>query len=67
MNHTYEFYVARADEAQAAASAAQLENVRDRELRAVKTWLGLAEQARKVVAQREKTLRAKEALLQTGE
>ncbi len=67
MNHTYEFYVARANEAQAAAAAAQLDNVRDRELRAVKTWLGLAEQARKVVAQREKTLHAKQALLQSGE
>ncbi|WP_435416944.1 hypothetical protein WAB17_08575 [Parerythrobacter aurantius] len=66
MNHSYEFYIARAHEAHAAAAAAQLDNVRDREMRAHKTWLGLAEQARKVVLQREKALRAKEALREAG-
>jgi hypothetical protein len=35
-------------------------------MRAHKTWLGLAEQARKVVLQREKALRAKEALREAG-
>jgi len=61
MNHSYYFYIARARDAATAARAAKLDNVRDRELRAEKTWLGLAEQARKVVIQREKTAREKES------
>lgn len=59
MNHSYEFYIARAREANAAASAATLDNVRDRELRAAKTWTGLAEQAQRVALERAKTERAK--------
>ncbi len=62
MNHSYEFYIARAREAGAAADAAPLDNVRERELRAEKTWLGLAEQARKVTQQRERLVREKAAL-----
>ncbi|ANK12847.1 hypothetical protein [Erythrobacter neustonensis] len=54
MAQTYEFYCERADEAAALAAKATLDNVRDRELRSEKTWRGLAEQARKTVAEREK-------------
>jgi hypothetical protein len=59
MNHTYEFYLARAREAEVAAAAATLDNVRDRELRSAKTWIGLAEQAQRVAAERAKDERAK--------
>jgi hypothetical protein len=59
MNHTYEFYIARAREAEVAAAAATLDNVRDRELRSAKTGTGLAEQAQRVAAERAKGERAK--------
>lgn len=59
MSQSYEFYVARAAEAAKAASAAKLDNVRDRELRAEKTWRGLADQARAVAEQRDKIIREK--------
>lgn len=54
MAQTYEFYLERAVEAAKAAEKAELENVRARELRSEKTWLGLAEQARKGAIQRRK-------------
>lgn len=54
MAQTYEFYAERAAEAAAAAKKATLDNVKQRELRAQKTWLGLAEQARKGAIAREK-------------
>ena len=54
MSQTYEFYAARADEAAEAAGRATLDNVRDRELRAEKTWRSLADQARAVTHQRRK-------------
>lgn len=54
MAQTYEFYTERAEAAATAAKAAILDNVRERELRAEKTWRGLAEQARKAVVEREK-------------
>ena len=57
MSQTFEFYDARAREAAAEADAATLDNVRDRHLRAEKTWRGLAEQARKTLAEREKVER----------
>jgi hypothetical protein len=53
MSQTFEFYDARANEAAAAAKAATLDNVRERNLRAEKTWRGLADQARKVQRDRE--------------
>ncbi|WP_284126249.1 hypothetical protein [Parerythrobacter aestuarii] len=59
MHQSYEFYSARASEAAAAAEAATLDNVRDRELRAEKTWRGLADQARAVAQQREKIVQEK--------
>lgn len=54
MAQTYEFYCERADEAAVLAAKATLDNVRDRELRSEKTWRGLAEHARKTVAERVK-------------
>jgi hypothetical protein len=54
MSQTFEFYDARAKEAAAEAEKATLDNVRERNLRAEKTWRGLAEQARKTLVEREK-------------
>ena len=54
MAQTYEFYLERAEAAADAAKKAELENVRNRELRSEKTWRGLAEQARKTAIEREK-------------
>ena len=54
MSQTFEFYDARAKEAAAEAKSASLDNVRERNLRAEKTWRGLAEQARKTLVEREK-------------
>ena len=61
MSQTYEFYAERAKEAADEAAAATLENVRERHERAEKTWAALAEQARKVKADRIKTEQAKAA------
>ncbi len=52
MSQTYEFYAQRALEAADEAAAATLDNVRERCMRAHKTWTALAEQARKVKADR---------------
>ena len=57
MSQTFEFYDARAKEAAAEADKADLTNVRERALRAERTWRGLAEQARKVLRDREKAER----------
>ena len=59
MAQSFEFYTARADEARKAASEATLDNVRDRELRAAKSWADLAEHARGVAEARIKTEREK--------
>ena len=61
MSQTYEFYAERAKEAADEAAAATLDNVRDRNLRAEKTWAALAEQARKVKADRIKAEETKAA------
>lgn len=61
MSQTYEFYADRAREAAEEAAAATLDNVRDRNLRAEKTWSMLAEQARKVKADRVKAEETKAA------
>ena len=55
MADSYEFYCERADAAAAEAERATLDNVREREIRAEKTWRGLAEQARRVKLDREKS------------
>ena len=60
MAESYEFYCERADAAAAAARSANLDNVREREIRAEKTWRGLAEQARRVKLDREKSQREKD-------
>lgn len=63
MSQTYEFYADRAREAAEEAAAATLDNVRDRNLRAEKTWSMLAEQARKVKADRVKAEETRAARL----
>ncbi|MBE5074657.1 hypothetical protein IM511_10120 [Erythrobacteraceae bacterium E2-1 Yellow Sea] len=57
--NTFEFYDARANAAAIAAEQATLENVRERELRAEKTWRALAHQAQAVAVQRVKVEREK--------
>jgi hypothetical protein len=59
MSQTFDFYDARAREAAAEADAATLDNVRERNLRAAKTWRALADQAQRVVHDREKAERAR--------
>jgi hypothetical protein len=61
MSQSYEFYAERAREAADEAAAATLDNVRDRNLRAEKTWSMLADQARKVRIDREKAEATKAA------
>ncbi len=53
MADTYKTCTERAEAAGEAAGRATLANVRDRELRAQKTWQALADQARAVAVQRE--------------
>jgi hypothetical protein len=53
MAQTYEFYSERANAAAEAAENASLENVRQREMRAEKTWRGLAAHALKASDDRE--------------
>ena len=48
MSQASDFYDARADDAEAAAGRAQLENVRDREMRSAAVFRTLADNARKV-------------------
>lgn len=59
MSQTFEFYDARANEAAAEAEVAILDNVRERNLRAAKTWRGLADQARRILVDRQKAEREK--------
>lgn len=59
MSQTFEFYDARAREAAAEAEVAILDNVRERNLRAAKTWRGLADQARRILVDRQKAEREK--------
>lgn len=61
MSQTYEFYAERAKEAADEAASATLDNVRERNLRAEKTWSALAEQAHKVKADRIKAEETKAA------
>lgn len=67
MAQSYEFYCARAAEADAAAKAATLDKVREREERAAKTWRGLAEHARGVAEERAKLVRDKQEEAQATE
>jgi hypothetical protein len=47
MSNQHDFYVARADEARAAADAATLDNVRERCLRAAAAWDAMATRTRR--------------------
>ncbi|MEW4449698.1 hypothetical protein [Qipengyuania sp. JC766] len=62
MSQTFEFYDARAREAADAAGEASLQNVRDKNLRAEKTWRALADQAQQVAEERARTARVKESV-----
>jgi hypothetical protein len=53
MSQTVEFYTERADEAAAEASAAKLDNVRDRALRSEAAWRQMAERLLRVEQQRK--------------
>ena len=53
MSQTFEFYDARAIEAADQAKDANLQNVKERFLHAEKTWRRLADQARRVMADRK--------------
>ena len=59
MSVSFEFYESRADEAAQEAKEATLLNVKERHLRAEKTWRGLAEQALRVKRDREKAEKLK--------
>jgi hypothetical protein len=59
MAQTFEFYSERARESAIEADAAKLDNVRERALRSQATWLGLADQARRVAEERVKVERAR--------
>ncbi|AKQ42751.1 hypothetical protein CP97_12940 [Aurantiacibacter atlanticus] len=54
MSQSFAFYDQRASDAADAAQAATLDNVRERNLRAEKTWRALADQAKKVEGDRKK-------------
>lgn len=54
MAQTFAFYDERAKEAERQAEAASLDNVRERNLRAAKTWRGLADQAKRVAEDKAK-------------
>lgn len=54
MSQSFAFYDQRALDAAAEAEKATLANVRERNLRAEKTWRALADQAKKVESDRKK-------------
>ena len=54
MSQTFEFYDERAKAAEAAADKADLDNVRERELRSAQAWRGMADRQLKIDAERAK-------------
>ena len=62
MSQSYEFYAERAREAAQEAAAATLDHVRDRNLRAEKTWAALAAQAHRVKTDRVRAEETKAAI-----
>ena len=54
MSLTYEFYVQRAEAAEAAADAASLNNVRERELRSAHAWREMANRQLMIESERVK-------------
>ncbi|MDE1468451.1 hypothetical protein [Aurantiacibacter sp. D1-12] len=67
MSQTFAFYDERAKAAAAEAEAATLDNVRERSLRAEKTWRGLADQALKVQEDRAKAAKERQARIEREE
>ena len=61
MNQTFEFYETQARQAACEAAKATLPNVKERHIRAERTWRGLAEQARGVAIDRAKAERERAA------
>ena len=55
MTQSYQFLVARADEAAMEAQKASLNNVKQRALRSEAAWRGMADRALKMEREREKT------------
>ena len=53
MSQTFEFYHARAEESAAEASAAKLDNVRDRALRSQAAWQSMADRAKMIEQERQ--------------
>lgn len=60
---SYEFYIARAEEAASEAEASGLENVRLRALRSEAAWRDMADRAKKVERDRETARRERDARL----
>jgi hypothetical protein len=56
---SYEFLIARAEQAAEQAASAQLDNVRERALRSEKAWRVMANEVLEVARQRELALEAK--------
>jgi hypothetical protein len=54
MTQTFEFYDQRAQAAQAEADRAQLDNVRERELRSARAWRSMADRQKLIDAERVK-------------
>lgn len=67
MSQSFAFYDQRAREAAAEAEAATLDNVRDRNLRAEKTWRGLADHALKVEEDRAKAAQVRKDRIEREE
>ena len=56
---SYEFLIARAEQAAEQAASAQLDNVRERALRSEKAWRDMANEVLEVARKRELALEAK--------
>lgn len=54
MSQTFEFYDERARAAEDAADRAELDNVRERELRSARAWRGMADRQLQIDAERAK-------------
>jgi hypothetical protein len=54
MTQTFEFYDQRAKAAEAAADEAELDNVREREMRSARAWRGMADRQRMIDTERVK-------------
>jgi hypothetical protein len=60
MTQTYEFLIARADEAAIEAETASLDNVKERALRSEEAWRGMADRTLKLTREREKVRLSKQ-------